>query len=237
MRSRRPTRLAMSSARLGLAFFAALLTSAAALVTPAGALAGPYPQEFDIYSCAAAPGGDSQAWELTEEPADKMVIGRDCLPGRGAGGIITRSAAQSGYAPAGTRAHAVMAVPEGMEIRRLVWAGEMWRRDCDWTAELYAVTPTAPDRTSTPSPAATARTRGSGGRPSSSFRPSPSALATRTSAGTIRRRSSNGSAASLVAARRARSERPRADASPASTRAPSRPPPPSRTWRHPSSRS
>jgi hypothetical protein len=129
----------MSSARLGLAFFAALLTSAAALVTPAGALAGPYPQEFDIYSCAAAPGGDSQAWELTEEPADKMVIGRDCLPGRGAGGIITRSAAQSGYAPAGTRAHAVMAVPEGMEIRRLVWAGEMWRRDCDWTAELYAV--------------------------------------------------------------------------------------------------
>lgn len=32
-----------------------------------------------------------------------------------------------------------MAVPPGMEIRRLVWAGEMWRRDCDWTAELYAV--------------------------------------------------------------------------------------------------
>jgi Bacterial Ig-like domain len=117
----------------------ALVTSAAALVTPAGALAGPIPQEFDLYSCAAAPGGDSQAWELQEKPADKMVIGRDCLPGRGAGGIITRSAAQSGYAPAGARAYAVMAVPEGMEIRRLVWAGEMWRRDCDWAAELYAV--------------------------------------------------------------------------------------------------
>jgi hypothetical protein len=129
----------MSSPRPGLTFAVALLTSAAALVTPVGALAGPYPQEFDLYSCAAAPGGDSQAWELNEEPADKMVIGRDCLPGRGAGGIITRSAAQSGYAPAAARAYAVMAVPEGMEVRRLVWAGEMWRRDCDWTAELYAV--------------------------------------------------------------------------------------------------
>jgi hypothetical protein len=128
----------MSSPRPRLTFFAALLIAAAALVTPASALAGPYPQEFDLYSCAAAPGGDSQAWQLQEKPADKMVIGRDCLPGRGAGGIITRSAAQSGYALAGARAYAVMAVPPGMEIRRLVWAGEMWRRDCDWTAELYA---------------------------------------------------------------------------------------------------
>ena len=129
----------MASRQPRLTYLAALLLSAAALVTPAGALAGPYPQEFDLYSCAAAPGGDSQAWELKEKPADKMVIGRDCLPGRGAGGIITRSAAQSGHAPAGARAYAVMAVPPDMEIRRLVWGGEMWRRDCDWTAELYAV--------------------------------------------------------------------------------------------------
>jgi hypothetical protein len=139
MRSRRHTRAPTSSPRPRRTYLVALLTSAAALVTPASPLAGPYPQEFDLYSCAAAPGGDSQAWELKEKPADKMVIGRDCLPGRGAGGIITRSAAQSGYAPASARAYAVMAVPEGMEIRRLVWAGEMWRRDCDWTAELYAV--------------------------------------------------------------------------------------------------
>src|SRR5215204_759143 len=117
----------------------ALLVGAAAVTFPAAASAGAPPQEFDLYTCAAAPNGDSQAWELKEKPASKMVIGRDCLPGRGAGGIITRSAAQGGYAPGRARAYAVMEVPAGMEIRRLTWAGEMWRRDCDWAAELYAV--------------------------------------------------------------------------------------------------
>jgi hypothetical protein len=137
MRCRRRIRAPVYLPRPRLALLAGLLTSAAALVAPARALADR--QEFHLYSCAAAPGGDAQAWELKEKPADKMVVGRDCLPGRGAGGIITRSAAQPGYAPAGARAYAVMAVPPGMEIRRFVWAGQMWRRDCDWTAELYAV--------------------------------------------------------------------------------------------------
>jgi 5-hydroxyisourate hydrolase-like protein (transthyretin family) len=121
------------------ATLAAFLVGAAAGLLPAVAQAETSLQEFPLYSCASAPNGDSQAWELKEKPASKMVIGRDCLPGRGAGGIITRSAAQNGYAPARARAYAVMEVPAGMEIRRLVWAGEMWRRDCDWAAELYAV--------------------------------------------------------------------------------------------------
>jgi hypothetical protein len=97
--------------------------------------------EFPVLACAAAPGGDSQAWTLHEKSGSDLVVGRDCKPGRGAGGIITRTAVQNGNAPARARAWAQFAVPAGMEIKRLTWAGQMWRRDCAWTAQLYAVYP------------------------------------------------------------------------------------------------
>ena len=107
-------------------------------VGPGEASAGEYPVK--ICGAAASEGYRSDAFTMARSSRD-MLIDRDCAPGPGDGGVITRNRVARGKARYRSVAFASFDAPPGTVIRRMTWSGRYQRVDCDWSAQLIAAGP------------------------------------------------------------------------------------------------